>query len=633
MKKLTWIAALLIALALLVIGCPGGGDPIPEGDDGDNTAKNLFLSTTEGGTAVHGGNTFTTTQANQNLYVYFDPPGRDFTKIVFNFTLDPGDNFTITALYGTYGGDICTWGKQTWDTDWFESGPIDIISADFTADWSHTDADGIIKSTIFGFCVNIAQEDITFTVTGVTFEGLVAAADKTELIDLIEQAEIDIVPNETEYTSASWSEFAAALDHAKTIAGKSNATVQEVANAIAGLYEAYENLVPAVAANKVALNALIAEAEALDEAIYTLDSWSDLTQALNNARSVSAASNSTQSKVNDAEDWLQNAMDGLQLIQEIDLPDSFWTIDDENDGSVTATLVISEYVAFDNDVITVEPNPNALGEFRVWLYFDPPVDVSSVQGVMFATDGVEASFNITYKSASDVAANNWGSSSGAWGLWGDILEDEWGAYVGKTDQTVAFIELYSSAAFTSQNSVEIAGFNFQVGEVYDPGEGGGDEPYDDPEWSTDSPPVLGDIIHFTGVSITGNKSPATLGKKNNVSALRVDRNTADGIKVQFALSPSVDISSKTKFTMTFIGTQGFENLTFNISPYFTTSTGWGCILTKSRASPIDFVFGTDEPTNWGNGPISESSKVLTGFEIYVDSTTAPVLYVTDFSVE
>ena len=170
MKKLTWIMALLITMALVVTGCPGGGDPDDKNGDGDDiSAENLKLSATEGGTGVSG-NTITTTEANQNIYIYFDPPGKEFDKIAFDFTLNPGGNLTVTALYGMHNDAACTWGKATWDTDWYESGPLTIDTTAFTADWSNTGASGIDKATILGFCVNIAAE-ATFTLSGVTFTG------------------------------------------------------------------------------------------------------------------------------------------------------------------------------------------------------------------------------------------------------------------------------------------------------------------------------------------------------------------------------------------------------------------------------------------------------------------------------
>ena len=172
MKKITWIIALLAALALIFVGCPGEGDDDKDKDKDkeEKPAENLYLSATEGGTAV-ANNTITTTEANQNIYVYFDPLGENFDKIVLDFTASPGENITVTALYGMHNDASCTWGKQTWDTNWYEGGPLTIDTAAFTADWSNTGAGGIDKATIKGFCINIANET-TFTLTGITFTGI-----------------------------------------------------------------------------------------------------------------------------------------------------------------------------------------------------------------------------------------------------------------------------------------------------------------------------------------------------------------------------------------------------------------------------------------------------------------------------
>jgi len=469
MKKQVWFIAALTALALVFAACGSASDDPPEKTKESGSAEGLFISTTEGGSPVSGGGkSVTTTSANQNIYVYFDAPGRSFDKIVFDFTLAPGSNFTVTAIYGKSAGDQATWGKQTWDTDYYESGPLDILTTAFTADWSGTGDNGINKATMFGFCVSIATSGTAFTVTDVTFVGLEEAADKTELIELLGLIEEYVIPLADQYTPATWAVFAEKYNEAIAIKDKSGASVQEIADIIEALYEAYYDLEPLNPPDKTDLNALIADAEDIEQGKYTQDSWNNFTRALDNAKDVSARGNALQGEVDSAIDWLEDAIDGLEEIQESDLPPSFWTFDNAPAASTTATLIVSDYVSFANDVITVLPNPNASGEFRVHLFFDPPVNVSTVQGVLFATDGVEASFNITYKSASDETHNNWGSDSGSWGLWGGIQEESWDAYVGATDKTVAFIELYSGDAFEDQNSVEISGFNFQVGPVYDP---------------------------------------------------------------------------------------------------------------------------------------------------------------------
>lgn len=170
MKKL-WFAALLMALALIVTGCPGEADPEEEEITGEDlAAKNLFLTGTEGGTAV-ANNTITTTQANQFIYVYFDPPGEGFNKLVLDFTATPGENLTIVALYGFHNDGYCTWGQDPWNTNWLESGPLEIDPAGYTSDWSSTGTGSINKATIRGFAISVANET-TFTLTGVTFTGI-----------------------------------------------------------------------------------------------------------------------------------------------------------------------------------------------------------------------------------------------------------------------------------------------------------------------------------------------------------------------------------------------------------------------------------------------------------------------------
>ena len=170
MKKFMWIPALLTVLVLMVTGCPGTGDAVETPTGGDQAAANWYLSATEGGAAV--ANNTITVAAVTNVYIYFDPLGKDFDTIAFDFTATPGVNLTVTAIYGMFDGSTCTWGKQDWDTNWYESGPLTIDTTAFTADWSGTGAGSIDKTTVKGFCINIAATaETTFTLNGVTFAG------------------------------------------------------------------------------------------------------------------------------------------------------------------------------------------------------------------------------------------------------------------------------------------------------------------------------------------------------------------------------------------------------------------------------------------------------------------------------
>ena len=64
--------------------------------------------------------------------------------------------------------------------------------------------------------------------------------------------------------------------------------------------------------NKDALNALIAQAEALDENGYTEESWAKLAEALEAAKTVSANPDATQEEVNAAGGALEKALEALE---------------------------------------------------------------------------------------------------------------------------------------------------------------------------------------------------------------------------------------------------------------------------------------------------------------------------------
>ena len=460
MKKLTWIAALLITLALIVTGCPGGGDTVEKPTGGDEAATGVYLASSEGGTGV-ANNTIITTSVTQLLYLYFEPTGRDFEKLVLDYTINPAGNVTVQALYGYNGaGDPCTWGTSDWNPAWFDgSGSYDIIPSIFTADWSNTGANAINKSTIHGMCINIAEDRTTFKVTGVTFVGLAAAADKTALNELITEAEALI---QADYTSESWAPFASALAAAKAVATKSGATVDEVGTAGFALYEAMEELVPAQTVNKTALNNLITQASTLESSNYTSGSWSALEIALNAAKIVSEAGNAIQTQVTAATTALQTAIDGLVVRPPATGGlDDLWTYHEDPVAGVTCVLQEeSQYVVFADGKITLTKNPtDGSGAYRVQFNFSPALNVSTARGVLF-NGTLDGNWNITYKTQTGKTLNNWGTGAGSWGLWGGMNEtSEWGngAFWGEADQTLVSIELWSDSA---TGTIEITSFNF-----------------------------------------------------------------------------------------------------------------------------------------------------------------------------
>ena len=142
----------------------------------------------------------------------------------------------------------------------------------------------------------------SITVTTVT------DSDKAALNALIAEAE---ALNESDYTAASWAVFAKALSDAKSVAANTSATQTAVDEAKANLQSAMDALEKAAAADKTALNALIAKAEALDESDYTASSWKAMQTALASAKKVAADASATEEAVAAEISNLQNKLDAL----------------------------------------------------------------------------------------------------------------------------------------------------------------------------------------------------------------------------------------------------------------------------------------------------------------------------------
>ncbi len=133
------------------------------------------------------------------------------------------------------------------------------------------------------------------------------AADKSELEADIATAE---ALDESAYTADSWKDLQDALEAAKEVDAKANATQDEVDAADAALKSAIDNLVKV--ADKTDLEADIATAEGLDESAYTADSWKDLQDALDAAKEVDADANASQDAVDAADKALKSAIDNLK---------------------------------------------------------------------------------------------------------------------------------------------------------------------------------------------------------------------------------------------------------------------------------------------------------------------------------
>jgi len=158
-----------------------------------------------------------------------------------------------------------------------------------------------------------AEEDAQQTAVDAakeTLEAAVAAlvkrADKTALNAAIAAAEALV---EEDYTTASWAAMETALTAAKAVQAEEDAQQAAVDAAKETLEDAVAALVKR--ADKTALNAAIAAAEALAKEDYTTASWGAMETALTAAKTVQAEEDAQQAAVDAAEKALEDAVAAL----------------------------------------------------------------------------------------------------------------------------------------------------------------------------------------------------------------------------------------------------------------------------------------------------------------------------------
>ena len=130
--------------------------------------------------------------------------------------------------------------------------------------------------------------------------------DKAALRSFITKVENAV---EEEYTPATWTAFAAALETGNTVLADENAMQEEVDNAYTNLVKAYLNL--RLVPNKDKLEDLINQTKALEAANYTADTWKNVSDALVLAENVMSNENATSEEVINAETVLTKAVEGL----------------------------------------------------------------------------------------------------------------------------------------------------------------------------------------------------------------------------------------------------------------------------------------------------------------------------------
>ena len=130
--------------------------------------------------------------------------------------------------------------------------------------------------------------------------------DKAALRSFITKVENTV---EEEYTPATWTAFAAALETGNTVLANENAMQEEVDNAYTNLVKAYLNL--RLVPNKDKLEDLINQTKALVAANYTANTWKNVSDALVLAENVMSNENATSEEVANAETVLTKAVEGL----------------------------------------------------------------------------------------------------------------------------------------------------------------------------------------------------------------------------------------------------------------------------------------------------------------------------------
>lgn len=173
-----------------------------------------------------------------------------------------------------------------------------------------------------------AKLKITDKTVTVTYQGKSAVIDitvsqpaptvsKTDLDKAIKAIEAKN-PDSSKYTADSWKTFADAMAHAKAVIADDSATQQDVDNALKALTDAYAGLTektpePApVSKSELDKKIKAIEAEKLDGAKYTAESWKAFETALAHAKAVIGNANSTQFDIDNALSMLNDARAALK---------------------------------------------------------------------------------------------------------------------------------------------------------------------------------------------------------------------------------------------------------------------------------------------------------------------------------
>ena len=150
---------------------------------------------------------------------------------------------------------------------------------------------------------------VTVSVTGypnLTFD-YVVEADKTQLNAAIKTA-TDLRNDNGEYSSASWSALQDAIKAAEDVSKNTEASDDDVANALNNLNDAQKALQAGPRKN---LEFAVSQAASLNESDYTKASWKTFSDALSAAQDALKNQSATESELQQAADNLSKSQDGL----------------------------------------------------------------------------------------------------------------------------------------------------------------------------------------------------------------------------------------------------------------------------------------------------------------------------------
>ena len=201
-------------------------------------------------------------------------------------------------------------------------------------------------STVKAKAVAKATSDLTNAIAGLTVD---KAALQKAYNDNKDKAEAD-------YTAETWAPFKTALDAAKTVLDKADATVEEVANAKTALEAAVGNLVEKtpdpVVVDKTALQTVYNANKDKVEADYTAETWAPFKTVLDAAKAVLDKADATAEEVANAKTALEAAASALveKTPEQPEDPKDTVLVDKDNNITVEAKPGVID----ENTILKVE---------------------------------------------------------------------------------------------------------------------------------------------------------------------------------------------------------------------------------------------------------------------------------------